>query len=84
METTVSYLLMLQKYISSKQKNLKKKDYAPCLGNISKNFTTKNMKKKTGLKRTVKIFPDDFDPIDTNDILNIPKYVIPKYVMKGT
>ena len=27
MEVTASYLLMLQKYINSKQKTLKKKDY---------------------------------------------------------
>ena len=45
MEATVSYLLMLQKYINSKQKTQSIKDYALCLGNISKNFTI-NMKKK--------------------------------------
>ena len=46
MEAAVSYLLMLQKYINSKQKNLKIKDEALCLGNISKGFTINNMKKK--------------------------------------
>ena len=44
----VSYLLMLQNYINSKQKTLKK-GYALCLGNISKDFTINNMK-KTWLK----------------------------------
>ena len=34
METTVSYLLILQKCISSETK-----DYALCLGNVSKDFT---------------------------------------------
>ena len=34
MEATVSYLLILQKYINSETK-----DYALCLGNISKDFT---------------------------------------------
>ena len=40
----VSYLLMLQNYINSKQKTLKK-GYALCLGSISKDFTINNMKK---------------------------------------
>ena len=45
-----------------------------CFGNISENFTINNMKKKkTGLKRTVKFFSVDFNPIDTNNILDIHK-----------
>ena len=39
--------------------------------NISKDFTINNMKKKTGLKRIRKFFPVDFNPIDTNGILDI-------------
>ena len=35
MEATVSYLLMLQKYIISKQKNSEIKDYALRLGNVT-------------------------------------------------
>ena len=46
MQSTVSDLLMLQKYISSKQKNSEIKDYTLCLGNISKDFTINNMRKK--------------------------------------
>ena len=46
MEAAVSYLLMLQKYINSKQKNSEIKDYALCLGNVSKDFTIDNMKKQ--------------------------------------
>ena len=42
MEATVSYLLMLQKYNSSKQDS-DITDYALCLGNISKDFTTNNI-----------------------------------------
>ena len=38
-----------------KAKNLEIKDYALCLGNISKDFTINNMK-KTGLKGVVKFF----------------------------
>ena len=53
MEATVSYLLMLRKYINSKQKTYL--HYALFLGNISKDFTINNMK-KTGLKGVVKFF----------------------------
>ena len=55
MEATVSYLLMLQKYINSKQKTLHCKDYALCLDNISKDFTINNMKKNI-IKRNCKNF----------------------------
>ena len=53
---------MIQKYINSKQKTLKQK-IIQCLGNISKNFTIN--------KKSV-----DFNPIDTNDILEIHRYLI--------
>ena len=56
MEATVSYLLMLQKYINSKQKNSEITDYALCLGNISKDFTINYMKKKNRIKRSCRIF----------------------------
>ena len=65
METTVSCLLILQKYIN--------------LGNVSKYFTINNMKKKIGLKGIVQFFSVDFNPIDTNDILDIHESL-----MKGT
>ena len=74
MEATVSYLLMPQKYINSKQKT-QIKDYALCLGNISKDFTINNMKKKkkTGLKGVVNVFSDyiETDRIDIVYILTI-------------
>ena len=53
METTVSYLL--QKHISSKQKESEIKYYALCLGNIQK-ILRLIIRKKTGLKGIVKIF----------------------------
>ena len=62
---------MPQKYINSKQKNSEIKDYALCLGNISKYFM-----KKTGLKGVVKFFSVDFNPFDTNDTLDIHKYLM--------
>ena len=46
MKATASYLLMLQEYMNSKQKNLEIKYYALCLSNISKDFTTDNMEKQ--------------------------------------
>ena len=54
------------------------KDYALCLGNISKDFTINNTKKKkkTELKGVIKFFSVDFHPIDTNDILDIYKYLM--------
>ena len=76
MEGTVSYLLMPQKYINSKQKT-QIKDYALCLGNISKDFKLiiwkKKKKKKTGLKGVVNVFSDyiDTDRIDIVYILTI-------------
>ena len=39
-----------------KAKNSEMEDYALCLGNISKDFTIHNMKKKTGLKGVVNFF----------------------------
>ena len=47
-----------------------------CWGNISKDFTINNMIKKPGLKGSVKCFTVDFNPIYTNDILDIHKYLI--------
>ena len=50
MEPTVSYLLMLQKYISSKQKTMYfkqiVKNYELCYGSISKDITINHMKKQ--------------------------------------
>ena len=58
-----------------KAKNSEIKDYALCSGNISKDFTINNLKKKTGFK-VVKNFSVDFKPIDNNDILDTHKYLM--------
>ena len=50
-------------------------DYATGLGNISKDFTIDIMK-KTSLKGVVKFLHVNFNPTDTNNILNIHKYFI--------
>ena len=51
------------------------KDYALRLGNTSNDFTINNMR-KTGLKGIVNFFSVDFNPIDTNDISDIHKYLM--------
>ena len=56
------------------------KDYTLCFGNISKDFTTNDMK-KTGLKGSVKFFSTDFNPIDTNGIFDIHKYLMKNNVI---
>ena len=74
-----SYVLMLQKYINSKQKTQKQKMMC-CVLIISQNILQLIMwKKKTGLKGVIKFFSVDFNPIDTSNILDIHKYL-----MEGT
>ena len=58
-----------------KAKEFEIKDYALCLGNISKDFKIDIMK-RTGLKRSVKFFSVDFNSIDTNNILDIHRYLM--------
>ena len=64
-----------RKIYQFKAKDPEIKDYAFCLGNISKDFTINNTK-KTGLKGTVKFFSVDFNTIDTNGILDIHRYLM--------
>ena len=49
-----------------------------CLGNISKDFSVDNMKKKTGLNGYVYDFSVDYDAITVDDILEIHKYLMEK------
>ena len=64
-----------KKLCQFKSKISKIKDYALYLRNISKDFTIDNVK-KTGLKGVVNFFSVDFNPINTNDILGIHKYLM--------
>ena len=68
MEAIVFLFVNATKVYQLKANDSEIKDYALCLGNVSKDFTTNNLKKKTGLKGVVKFFSVDFNPIDTNDI----------------
>ena len=64
-----------------KAKSSEIKNYALCLGNISKDFTINDLK-KTGLREAVNFFSVDFNPIDTNDIWDIHKYLKKKHDIK--
>ena len=63
-----------------KTKDSEIKTYSSCLGNISKDFTIDNMKKKTGLKGSVILFSVDYRSISTNEILDVHKYLIKELV----
>ena len=47
-----------------------------CLGNISKDFSVHNMKKKTGLNGYVYDFSVDYDAIAVDGILDIHNYLM--------
>ena len=49
-----------------------------CLGNISKDCSTDNMKKKKGFNGYVYDFSVDYDATDVNDIKDIHKYLMKK------
>ena len=60
-----------------KAKGSKIKDCKLCLGNVWKDFTINKMKKKKNrIKRNCNFFSVDFNPIDTNEILDIHKYLM--------
>ena len=57
----MSYLLIEQKVYQFKAKDSEIKDYALGFGNVSKDFTIINLKKKTGFTGVVSFFSVDFD-----------------------
>ena len=50
-------------------------DYAACVRNISKDFSVEDMK-QTGLRGYVDEFLAEYGSIDSNDILDIHKYLM--------
>ena len=70
---------MKQKFINLKQKNSKIVATPLCLGNISKDWSTDNMK-KTGLNGYVYDFSVDYDSANIDDIKNIYKYLMKKII----
>ena len=77
MEAIVLYLLMLQK-ISIQSKRFWNKKYRLCLGNISGDFGTNNMR-KTGLNGCVYNFSVAYRAFDTSDIIDNHKYLMKKH-----
>ena len=69
MEATV-YEKQYAKIYQFKAKNSEIKPHPLCLGNISKDFTANNMKKKTGLNGYAYDFSADYI-IDTSIIIDI-------------
>ena len=53
-----------------------------CIGNISKDFSVDNMKKKNKIKWIVYDFSVDCDSVAVDDILDIHKYLIEKNNIK--
>ena len=73
-----SYLFVNETEIYKfKAKNSKIVATPLCLGNISKDWSTDNMK-KTGLNGYVYDFSVDYDSTDIDDIKNIHKYLMKK------
>ena len=64
-----------------KAKDSEIKDYTLCLGNISKEFAINNIKKNS-IKRKCEIFSFNFNPIDTNDILDVHRYIMKRTYYK--
>ena len=82
MAATVFYFLMLQKYVSSKQKILKWKNI-PCVYKIFQRILQLiTWKKKTGLNGYVYEFSVDYNVIDTSNIIDIHKYLTKKHDLK--
>ena len=72
MEQKVVYLLMVQIFISLKEKTLA---IPLCLGNVSNHISADNMK-KTGFYGYVYNFSVYYDAISVDDILIICKYLM--------
>ena len=49
-----------------------------CLGNISKDWSTDNLKKKTGFNGYIYYYSVDYDATDVDDIKDIHKYLMKK------
>ena len=64
-----------------KAKDSEIKKYPLCLGNASKDFTIDNMKENK-IKRKFKFFSTDYRSINTNEILDIHKYLMKELFFK--
>ena len=74
-----SYLLVNgTEIIKFKAKDSEISAYSLCLGNISKDWTNDNMKKKRGFNGYIYDFSIDYNAIAVSDILDIHKYLMKK------
>ena len=64
-----------------KAKDWEIKEYPLCLGNVSKDFTIDNMK-KSEIKVKYNFFSVNYRSINTNEIIDIHKYLINKIIKK--
>ena len=80
MKVIILDLLMVQKYISSKQDSERKKNQM-CLGNLSRDFSVNN-KKKIRLNVRVYNFSFDHGAFDISGIRDIHKYLMKKHDIK--
>ena len=64
--------------IKFKAKNPQIRACSLCLGNISKDWSQDNMKKKTGFNGYIYYFSTDYNAITVSDILDIHKYLMKK------
>ena len=78
MKQILIYLLMVQKFISLKQKIQNILASPLCLGNISKDWSPNNMKKKTDFNGYIYDFSEDYDATDIDDIKDFHKYLMKK------
>ena len=62
-----------------KVKDSERKKHPLCLGNISRNFSASNLKRKTELNGRVYDFSVDYRAFDISDITNIHKYLMKKH-----
>ena len=72
---------MAVSYYKFKAKDSEIKEYPLCLGNVSKDFTIDNMK-KSEIKVKYNFFSVNYRSINTNEIIDIHKYLINKIIKK--
>ena len=67
-------------HLKAKYSEIKK--YPICLGNVSKDLTAINMKRKTEINGYICELPVDYNVIDTGNIIDIHKYFMKRYNIK--
>ena len=73
--------LVAAKTYQFKAKDSEIKSYPRCLSNIAKYCAIDSLKKKTGLKVSVNPFSVDYKSINTNEIIDIHKYLMKKLML---